>query len=187
MGVDRLADLAVVLPGRHRQEGQGQRHQGRILLRVVKVAEHRPFERADLEPVEIFARFRERRAVIDLERPVASGLLGQQGGKLLDAGGESALLAPDRIIPGQFRAVDLGGLRRRRDGRCAERHGRCRAGDSKHDAAGAIGHEFPPSRVGGRHPGRIPDPSLLSSFGRLTGLGQPSCFPEPAASAAPSS
>ena len=183
MGVDRVAHFAVVIPARHWQEGQRQRHQRRVLLRVVEVAEHRPFERADLQPVQILARFGERRAIVDLEHPVAAGLRGEQGGQFLDACGEGALLAPDRIVPGQFRAVDLGGAQTDV------------APNARAVAAPAMPSTmlrvqfviyFPPCGLPADSAAAwVPHPSNALPAG-FASRAQPSGFPAPAASAAPS-
>ena len=96
MGVGRLAHPPAILPVRHRQERQGQRHQGGILARMVEVAEHRRLEGADGQAVQVLPRLGKRLAEMQIQPPVAAGLgphLGRQG---LGHHHGRARLAPER-------------------------------------------------------------------------------------------
>ena len=88
--------------------------QGVVLAGMVGRADLRHFENAGFQIVEVLLLPAELVAVVDLDREVATGLVGDVLRDSFHALGEGAPLAPDRHVPG--RRHDLAG---------AERHDGC--------------------------------------------------------------
>src|SRR3546814_4679212 len=73
---------------------------------MIAGADRGHLEGADLQPVEILLRRRDRLAIVDLDREVAAALFLDMAGERLDAGGIGARRAPHGEVPLDL----LGGL-----------------------------------------------------------------------------